>query len=216
MRLTLPEFIVKYTNKPVDTDGIYPNQCMDLMHLYKYEVLGLINPSLLAAPSAYLSFQNYKTGPFKKIYNASTNVPKPGDIVYFGTKVGLHGHVCIFIEGDVNKFRSFDSNWPVGSLPRIVEHNYNGALGWLRPIEDTINTIEQAKNNIPKLPQTKKFSLNKEDAVKILHGAGIALMGAGLTYISSVVSDTDFGVHTPLVVSFWSVVANTLRKYIAE
>jgi hypothetical protein len=128
------EFIKKWTGKPVDFDGIYPNQCMDLMHQYIYEVLEITDKSVCAAPSAYQVYTQFKwPNHFTKIANTPEGVPEKGDIVLFGQTIGQWGHVCIAIEGNVDKFRSFDSNWPTGSLPKIIEHSYVGVLGWLRP-----------------------------------------------------------------------------------
>jgi len=56
--------------------------------------------------------------------------------------------------------------------------------------------------------------------IKILKGAGIAAVGAILTYISAYVMDTNFVFEvsgqmmdfTPAVVAAWSVLANVARK----
>jgi hypothetical protein len=133
--MTFNEFITKWTGQPVDFDGIYPNQCMDLMHQYVYDVLGITDKTRLARPLAYQVFTDFtETNLFTKIANTPDGVPQNGDIVVFGTYVGSAGHVCIFINGDVNTFNSFDANWPTESLPHVQAHNYNGVLGWLHPI----------------------------------------------------------------------------------
>ena len=43
----------------------------------------------------------------------------------------------------------------------------------------------------------------------------IAIAGALLTYFSAVITDTDFGEWTPMVLVFWSVLVNVVRKFIA-
>ncbi len=135
--MTLDEFTTKWNNKPVDFDGIYPNQCMDLMHQYIYEVLGFTDKSYLAAPAAkdvYLRFPNISgSQQFTQIGNTPDGIPHKGDLVFWGDQVGQYGHVSIFIEGDINQFKSFDANWPVNSLCHFQNHNYNGVLGWFRP-----------------------------------------------------------------------------------
>ena len=144
--MNFDEFVNKYTNKPVDFDGAYPNQCMDLAHQYVYEVLGIGDKSVIAAPSAYQVYTNFKWEKyFERIENTPSNVPQKGDIIVFGTAVGVHGHICIFVDGDRNKFRSFDSNWPVGALPKIVEHTYKGVLGWLRYKETVVKPCDCSK-----------------------------------------------------------------------
>jgi hypothetical protein len=124
--MTFDEFINKQTGKPVDFDGVYPNQCMDLMHQYVYDVLGLTDTRLLAHPSAYQVFTDFtETDYFEKIANTPTSVPQKGDIVLFNkTSSNPFGHVCIFVDGDANKFNSFDANFPTGSLPHIQNHSY--------------------------------------------------------------------------------------------
>jgi len=134
--ISFDEFVKKWTGKTIDFDGIYPNQCMDLSHFYVYEVLGYTDKYLLAAPAAYQVYTNFKSEwekYFTKIDNTPDNIPSKGDIIFWGTKIGQYGHVAIFVEGDAIKFKSFDSNWPVGTLPHIQEHDYKGCLGWLRP-----------------------------------------------------------------------------------
>lgn len=63
---------------------------------------------------------------------------------------------------------------------------------------------------------SKRFQLNSTDVKKILVGLGVALAGAALTYISSVITSVDFGSWTPIVVAAFSVVANVVRKWISE
>ena len=132
--MTLNEFIIKWQGKEIDFDGWYGTQCLDLMHQYVVNVLGLVDGRILAAPAAKDVYNNYENifghELFERIANTLTGVPQEGDIVFFSS--GTYGHVCIFIEGDANKFRSFDANWPVGTLPHIQEHTYGYCLGWLR------------------------------------------------------------------------------------
>ena len=64
--------------------------------------------------------------------------------------------------------------------------------------------------------ESKKFSLNQADLESIGKGLLIALAGATLTYITEVIGKVSFGpIWTPLVVAFWSVLVNILRKYLA-
>lgn len=129
--MTLNDFINTYNNKVVDTDGFYGGQCMDLMHRYIVDVLGL-PLKVLAAGTAYQAFVN-GDGRFDKIANTPAGVPQPGDIIFWNTTIGSAGHVAIFIDGNTSSFRSFDQNWPTGSSSHIQTHNYNGVAGWLHP-----------------------------------------------------------------------------------
>ena len=132
--MTFNEWLEKWNGHYIDFDGIYGNQCMDLMHQYCVEVLGITDGSVLAAPGAkdvYNNFENIKGHElFEKIPNTPTGVPQEGDILFWGT--GTWGHVAIFIEGDASRFRSFDQNYPTGSFCHAQEHSYSGILGWLR------------------------------------------------------------------------------------
>ena len=67
-----------------------------------------------------------------------------------------------------------------------------------------------AESNSPRL------SLNLIDWKKGLTGLGIALAGATMTYLSDFILTIDFGVYTPIVMAFWSFVANLVRKFIAS
>lgn len=62
--------------------------------------------------------------------------------------------------------------------------------------------------------QSPKFSLNRDDAVSILKGLMVALIGAGLTYFSQIIAKTDFGQYTPIIVAVYSVIANIVRKWL--
>ncbi len=61
-----------------------------------------------------------------------------------------------------------------------------------------------------------EMRFKKEDLAPIIKGLMIALAGAALTYASAVVLKTDFGVYTPIVVAFWSVLANAARLWISN
>lgn len=150
--MTLTDFIVKWQGKYCDFDGWYGNQCMDLMHQYCVEVLGISDPAVLRASCAkdvYTNFQNVTGNDlFTQIGNTPTGVPNEGDIVFWGS--GEYGHVAIFVEGDTNSFRSFDQNYPVGTPCHIQNHTYANVLGWLRfkgqPISDNQQLIDQLRS----------------------------------------------------------------------
>lgn len=58
--------------------------------------------------------------------------------------------------------------------------------------------------------------MNRESLISVVKGAGIAALGAILTYLTSAISGADFGSYTPMVVAVWSVVANVVRKWISD
>ncbi len=152
---TMNDYVAKYTNQCIDMDGSYGCQCMDLMHHYVDKILGIPRSvSLLksAGPDAiyYTTFNNKTSitmeyGTIKvrldKISNTSTSVPKVGDIIIWKKTSGngYYGHVGMFISGDANQFKSIDQNWhnpslTKGSPAKIVTHNYDNVVGYLRPV----------------------------------------------------------------------------------
>lgn len=139
--MTFDEFIKKYDQKGIDFDGAYGDQCMDLMHQYIYEVLGLTDRRVLAAPAAkdvYLNFESLVGHEsFLKIPNTAGSIPQKGDIVLWGEGIGPYGHVAVYVDGDASKFVSFDQNYPTGSLCHKQNHNYHAVLGWLRSKNQT-------------------------------------------------------------------------------
>jgi len=162
--MSVDEFVKKWTGKPCDFDGAFGNQCMDIMHQYIYDVLGLTDAKILQAPNARLAYTNFKWEQyFTKINNTPEGVPLAGDIMFWGDKVGTDGHVAIFLSGNVNQFYSFDQNWAVGTLPHIQLHTYYGVLGWLRPkpivVDPTVDLkkqIAELKNKIEKAKEVLK------------------------------------------------------------
>jgi len=134
--VTIDDFVKKYTGIGVDTDGAYGFQCMDLMHQYCIDVLGISDKRVLAAPTAKDVFLNFNAvyghEQFDLIPNTPTGVPKKGDILFWGTGLGPAGHVAIYLSGDVMSIQSFDQNFPTGSKPHTQNHSYKGILGWLR------------------------------------------------------------------------------------
>lgn len=63
---------------------------------------------------------------------------------------------------------------------------------------------------------SNSFSFSKADLIAVAKGLGIAVLGAALTYLASYISNTSFGVYTPIVVAVFSVVVNAIRKFIAN
>lgn len=58
------------------------------------------------------------------------------------------------------------------------------------------------------------FTFTKENLIKIAKGAGIAMGGALLTYLASFISETDFGIWTPVVVAIGGILINAGREFL--
>jgi len=56
------------------------------------------------------------------------------------------------------------------------------------------------------------LKLDGVDWMKLAKGAGIAIVGALLTYGSSWITGQDFGTATPMIVAGFSLLANFIRK----
>lgn len=138
--MTLDTFIQKNNGKPLNFDGNYGNQCVDLFRFYCKDVLKVPQfPSVNGAKNLW----DVCPPTFTKIRNLPWNVPQKGDIIIFG---GKFGHVSIFIDGNVFVFRSFDQNYPsqgyydskgnfIGTgVAHVQGHNYlnPAVIGWLR------------------------------------------------------------------------------------
>lgn len=64
---------------------------------------------------------------------------------------------------------------------------------------------------------SKAYSLNKTDLKKIGKGALIAVGGALLTYLTSVIGNLDLGNQwTPIVVAIGSILINAAWKFIQD
>jgi hypothetical protein len=66
------------------------------------------------------------------------------------------------------------------------------------------------------MTESKKYSLNKEDLIKILKGFLIAILGAIITFLADLIPQVEFGVYTAIVVAISSTLINAARKFLAE
>lgn len=137
--MTLQEFKNKYLGKQVEYHSFGTgafNQCVDLVNQYIHDCLDTTTKDYteIIGTNAKDFGTKYDKEDFDLILNTPTGVPKPGDIVYWNGNVGGGvGHVAIFMDGDVNTFRSLDQNWSQKERVTIETHNYTNVLGWLRP-----------------------------------------------------------------------------------
>ena len=63
--------------------------------------------------------------------------------------------------------------------------------------------------------ESKKYALNRLDGWKVLRGAGIALGGALLVYVSELVPLVEWGAYGPLAVAVSGILINVGRKLLA-
>lgn len=125
--MTLQQFIDRWNGQYCEIAGsTAPNQCVDLANQYIQDVLGF---PIIEWTNA-VDFPTRAGDRYEWIENGPVNIPQEGDIVVWD---GQYGHIAIFVEGDVNRFKSFDQNYPIGTPCHLQEHNYSGVNGWLRP-----------------------------------------------------------------------------------
>lgn len=135
--MNLDSFIKKYNGKGVDFDGNKKYWCVDLYRQYCKEVLQIPQSPLVVGAADI--WDSYLKTRFNRVSNTPKGIPDKGNIMIWSKKSGGgYGHVAIFIEGDINSFKSFDQNWPIGSLCAITKHHYKNVLGWLRPKGSTV------------------------------------------------------------------------------
>lgn len=156
--LTLDEFIAKYNSKGIDFDGAYGNQCMDLYRQYVKECIG--GQQSAPVPSAKDVWETYNKDTFERIPNTPTGVPSRGDVIIWGTTLGVHGHIAVFVEGNQNSFNSFDQNYPLKSPCHIQPHTYKGVLGWLKPKTPTTTNPpnDEAKQAIETVKKLQAYN----------------------------------------------------------
>lgn len=133
--MNIQEFFNKWTGKYCEVAGSpgATNQCVDLANAYIRDVLGL---PIIEWTNA-IDFPAKVGDKYDYIKNTPDNVPQEGDIIIWGK---TPGHIAIFIEGNVNTFKSFDQNYPVGSPCHVQGHTYANVLGWLRAKTGTIGS----------------------------------------------------------------------------
>ena len=98
--MTLEEFVNKYNGKPVDFDGVYGAQCVDLARQYWKEKEGIKEHtgSCATTGGAKDLFLDYDKMPLEKKYftRVKTKSPKAGDVVIWdSTDKNEFGHVAI-------------------------------------------------------------------------------------------------------------------------
>lgn len=160
--MTIQEFINKYNGKYVEVAGSPNalNQCVDLANAYIREVLGL---PIIEWTNA-VDFPTKAGDKYDYILNTPTGVPQKGDLMIWKPSPG---HIAIFIEGDANRFTSFDENFPIGSKSHIQEHTYQNVTGWLRAKnQEPMATITQKE--LDAIRTARDFNYNAwKDAVRV-------------------------------------------------
>ena len=123
----MDDFITQFNGDSLDFDHTSGSQCVDLAKAW-LDHLGY------DASGTWGNAKDWDKNAGKQglqwIANTPTGVPQKGDLIVWGN--GTYGHIAVFVSGDANSFDSFDQNYPVGSVCKIVHHTYSNVKGWLR------------------------------------------------------------------------------------
>ena len=140
--ITKEEFFNKWLSKYLEfNNDQYKFQCMDIFWQYLQEVLNIPAFPYQGWGTAKNCYNNFSkiigaSDKFILITNGPTNAPEPGDIVFWGTYLGVTGfagHVAVCSSANVNNLVTFDQNYPTGAACRFVTHSYKGVMGWWHP-----------------------------------------------------------------------------------
>lgn len=123
--MTPQGFFYKYNGQPIDFDGWYGDQCVDLIQQFHKEVS---HGAFLSGATAIDIWNGAVPYQYERILNTPTNFPTTGDIPFF-----KFNHTAVIVIADVNSFTSFDQNFPTDPYGKGVchfqEHSYNNSAG---------------------------------------------------------------------------------------
>jgi len=142
--MTFEQFLIKNNGEYVEVAGsaTAQNQCVDLANAYLRDVFG---QPIVEWTNAIDFPKKLKDG-WEWIVNGPLNVPKPQDLMIFN--MGAYGHISIFVEGNLNSFKSFDQNFPLGTPCHIQGHSYNSVKGWLHYKNAIISEMTEEQKRI--------------------------------------------------------------------
>lgn len=128
------QWFAQVDGKPIESeDPTNLDQCFDLAFNW-CDFLNIPRDSIrhFRAYQIFTDPNPDTTDFWEMIANTPTGVPQVGDLIIWGTQVGVSGHVAIFKEGDSSQFTSEDQNWAGLQKAHLTKHSYNGVIGWLR------------------------------------------------------------------------------------
>jgi hypothetical protein len=127
---TLSQFIADNNGKHIEeVDPSAFNQCKDVAQRYIKEVWGL---AYLPFGNAYNMFALAQSDLYDKVINSYFAIPKAGDVIVWGQKLGQYGHIGIVTSANLFWFNCFEQNDPLGSVCHVKRYSYYGVIGWFR------------------------------------------------------------------------------------
>jgi len=135
--MTLEEFVIKYSVKEVDFDGVYGAQCVDLFRQYCKDVLNIpehTGPCSTSGGAKDL-FLDYIKMPIEQKYfhKSYTKNYIQGDVLIWDhTDKNQYGHVAIYLGKLNNSLIVFEQNGFTQNGAEIKIRSKNNLLGVLR------------------------------------------------------------------------------------
>jgi hypothetical protein len=134
--MNLAQFVAQWSGKWVTAPGGIGGQCVDLANEYGLQVYGF--PHEWKNAIDWFGFDSAHWAWVTNNPNDANQFPEPGDVVVWGPNAhvgtGPFGHIDIFLDGSGYQFHGFDQNWPVGSAAHVQWHDYQGVIGWAKPV----------------------------------------------------------------------------------
>lgn len=133
--MTLGDFVKKYNGTPVDFDGAFQAQCVDLFRQYCRDVLEIPHTgAVIGARDLYIGYLKMplERAYFDRIPYTGDNKPKKGDVlVWEGSPGNKYGHVAICLEAKKYTLKVFEQDGLKQDGAKITERPYKRLLGWL-------------------------------------------------------------------------------------
>jgi len=130
------------------------NQCVDCANDFIKRVLNLPYIEWTNA----IDFPQHAGDNYNFVWNTPDALPIQGALMIFD--IGEVGHISVYDEGNLIKFRSVDENYPIGSPCKVVEHNYNNVVGWLIPKSGIIDTMTLEEQKLLDIIKDKGLTEN--------------------------------------------------------
>ena len=128
-------------------------QCMDLAYAWVF-ALDIPKSTIqhLYAYEVYTKPRSITKKYFDLIPNTPEFIPQAGDLAVW--KVAVAGHIGVATgEGDVNFFKVFEQNNPLGSNAQVHNRSYVNVIGFLRPKQKALPAPESVIENDTIIPQ---------------------------------------------------------------
>ena len=134
--MNLEEFVIKYSGKKVDYDGVFGPQCVDLARQYWKDVLNIPEKteSCLSSGGAKDLFIDYLGMPKeRKYFERVIEDYKVGDtLIWNSTETNKYGHIAILLGELENSFIIFEQDGFKKDGAKISIRSKNNLLGALR------------------------------------------------------------------------------------